>query len=279
MPAIEKNCKMCGAVFIQTDGQSLSCSRECRYRNKIQLHRDRRAALKLLYGPEPKPCIICETVFRPSSDRNICCSRSCYLIRREQVARAKNNKRDRPDVLCVVCGNTYSKLCVHQRACSKSCSYRLKWQQRSERLGRKVRGIVLCTAGCGGNCRMSLDGSPSICVSCRRKVHQVEIKCEVCLKDFTPPKGNYVTCSKECSATHKRTYWRRKNADRRASLRQSKKTSEAQAMAKKQPQKVWPCATCVHGIALPVSETGWMCNANAFACNPAWAKRLYQARA
>lgn len=279
MVAIEKTCKICGKAFIQRDGQSLCCSRDCKIENKKQFHRDRRAEFRRMNGLTEKSCVICEKIFKPKNSDNICCSWPCYLIRKHQVASAKNTKRQRPDVECEVCQKMYSRLCSHQRVCSESCSYRLKWRQRAERLGRTVREIIPCTAGCGGNCKTSLDGKPSVCAKCKRKVNQVEIKCEVCLKDFMPPKGNHVTCSKECSVLHKREYWRRKNETRRASLRQSKKTSEVQTMARKQPQKVWPCATCVHGIALPVSETGWMCRANAAACNPAWAKRLYQARA
>jgi hypothetical protein len=278
MVAIEKTCRICGKIFIQRDGQSLSCSRECRYQAKVQHNRNKRAELRAAHALDPRPCAICATTFKPKNGDNIYCTRECYLVSRERTAQAKNNKRNRPDVPCYICGAMFSRKCIHQKVCSNRCSYRLRRRMLAERQGRVIREKVPCSRGCGGKCHMSLDGSPSVCVYCRRKVHQVEIKCEVCLKEFRPPKGNYVTCSKECSATHKRTYWRRKNADRRA-LRQSKKSSEAQAMAKKQPQKVWPCATCVHGIALPVSETGWMCNANAFACNPAWAKRLYQARA
>lgn len=278
MVAVEKTCRMCGKVFIQRDGQSLSCSSECRYESKRQQMRNKREALRAANPLTPKQCGICEKTFQPRNSQNAYCSRECYFVSRERTAKARSNKRNRPDIPCAVCGTMFAHKFIHQKVCSNLCSYRAKRRAFAERHGRIVRELVPCSAGCGGRCKMSIDGSQAVCVKCRRRVHQVEIKCEVCLKDFTPPKGNHVTCSQECSVTHKREYWRRKNAQRRDSRMQAKNQFDAKA-ASKPSAKVWPCGTCIHGVALPVSETGWMCRANAGVCNPAWAKRLYQARA
>jgi hypothetical protein len=102
-----------------------------------------------------KPCAWCGNLFPPSRKSNVCCSPKCSYRRTYYVDHEKSKREvydawlkrrlPRRSLACEYCGTPYETGYPQQRACSKSCWWKLHWRENEGRLKAKCARTRLKT--------------------------------------------------------------------------------------------------------------------------------------